>query len=120
MSAPIPNYANKATLDRVVDGDTYWLRLDKGTYAGIRDELVVDVRLEGIDIVERNDVLGPAARRAAEAFLTEAGRIIVQTVKPDLTGPIGATFQRTRGHVWVDGRDMAELMRQAGFEKPKP
>lgn len=118
MTAPTPNYAHKATLDRVVDGDTYWLRLDLGTYAGVRDELVVDVRLEGIDIVERGDALGPAARRAAEAILSEADRIIVQTSKPDLTAPIGATFARTRGRVWVDGQDLADVLRAAGYEKP--
>lgn len=118
MTPPVPNYTHKATLDRVVDGDTYWLRLDLGTYAGVRDELVVDVRLEGIDVVEADTPHGPAATQRARELLTGASEILVQTSKPDLSSPLGASFARTRGHVWVDGQDMAELMRAAGYEKP--
>lgn len=122
MTPPVPNYTHKATLDRVVDGDTYWLRLDLGTYAGVRAELVVDVRLEGIDVVEASSPTGAAATQHARDLLTgaSAGRvpeIVVQTSKPDLSGPLGASFARTRGHVWVDGHDMADLMRSAGYEK---
>jgi endonuclease YncB( thermonuclease family) len=118
MSGPAPNYTHKAELvERVIDGDTYLLRLDLGTYAGVRLDPVVDIRLEGIDVVERSSALGPAAAALAEATLRR-GKIVVQTSKPDLSGPLGVTFARTRGRVWVDGTDVADVLRSGGYEKP--
>lgn len=104
-----PNYTYKATFVRAKDGDTYVLILDFGKFAGVRALLEVDVRLQGIDTWEMKQPLGFDAMVAAESSLLKAKEILVRTYKP--TGvPIGATFERTKADVWVDGVSMVEIM----------
>lgn len=138
MPEPTPNYAHRASYvppapRERYDGDSFRLALDLGAYVGgaIRQTLIVAIRLEGIDVVEYSDnrpdprsraPIPVAIGRGAAAFtmsqLATAGRITVQTVKPDGVTALGGTFERTRAHVWVDGLDLADLLRDAGYEKP--
>lgn len=132
---PTPNYAHRARYVAAAareryDADSFRLELDLGSYVGgaIRETLVVAIRLEGIDAVERNDErrtrtgrpIGLEARDFTIGQLLRAGEVIAQTVKPDLTGDLGGTFERTRAHVWADGRDLAELLDAAGYAKSNP
>jgi endonuclease YncB( thermonuclease family) len=121
---PTPNYAHRAryvppAAGQRYDGDSFRLELDLGAYVGgaIRPTLEVAIRLEGIDVVERTD------RRLTDYALTLlelAHRITAQTVKPDLSGELGGTFERTRAHVWIDGEDLADALRAAGYSKADP
>jgi endonuclease YncB( thermonuclease family) len=118
VSAPAPNYVHRARLAErneippravpVHDGDTFYLRLDLGTYAGVRVDPVVEIRLQGIDTWELAQPLGLEARAFTALQLTSGKPITVQTVKPDLT-PLGFTFQRTAAHVWIGDDLLADL-----------
>src|SRR4051794_7651409 len=115
IPAPTPNYAHRARYvppgpRERYDGDSFRLELDLGAYVGgaIRPSLEVAIRLEGIDVVELSDKrpttrgapIGTEARDLATYLLERADRIVAQTVKPDLSGELGGTFERTRAHVW--------------------
>jgi endonuclease YncB( thermonuclease family) len=132
---PTPNYAHRAryvppAAGQRYDGDSFRLELDLGAYVGgaIRPTLEVAIRLEGIDVVERTDrrltvrggPIGLEARDYALTLLELAHRITAQTVKPDLSGELGGTFERTRAHVWIDGEDLADALRAAGYSKADP
>lgn len=79
-------YEYKATLKRVVDGDTVWLRVD----LGFRTWVEADFRMLGIDAAERvgvnaNPVLAAAAKAYLEGLIS--GReLTIQTYKPDKYG----------------------------------
>jgi micrococcal nuclease len=80
-------YEYKATLDRVVDGDTVWLNVDLGFRACIR----VDFRLYGIntpELVGATRTAGLAAKTALEQLLA-LGPITVTTHKPEPTDKYG-------------------------------
>lgn len=94
-----------ADLVRVIDGDTYVLRVELGFQVSI----TVPIRLSGIDTPERFTPEGRSARAFAEARL-RSGRIVVT--------PTGArTFERYVAAVTVDGKDLAGLLRAAGHVK---
>ncbi len=71
MTFPAPAYRYRARLERLVDGDTVYLRVD----LGFRVEISVNVRLEGIDAPERFTEAG----KEASAWLSErlAGKDLV-------------------------------------------
>ena len=100
-----PAYRYAATLVRVIDGDTAILRIDVGFHASIE----AHVRLLGWNCPERRDPLGPAATAATEQILRGAGQIIVETQKDK------QTLGRWLGRVFVDGRDIGELLEQRGL-----
>lgn len=128
MTAPLPNYVHRARLahvdelagrsDPVHDGDTFYLRLDLGTYAGTRIDPVIRVRLAGIDTYELREPLGPAARDFTRARL-EQGPVTAATEKPVVLFA-GETLGRVVARVWIGDSDLADLLRAAGYEKPKP
>lgn len=135
MTPPTPNYVHRARLARadevppgavpVHDGDTFYLRLDLGTYAGARIDPVIRIRLAGIDAVELSSPLGPAARKRTLDLLSGSGsafdpRLTVATEKPDSAARLGETLGRTVARVWVDGDDLADVLRNDGFEKGNP
>lgn len=80
-------YEYRATVDRVVDGDTVWLNVDLGFRVIVR----VDFRLWGINTPE---VVGLTRQEglAAKAELTRLlslGPLVVTTTKPESTDKYG-------------------------------
>ena len=128
MPAPVPNYVHRARLARqdeiparatpVHDGDTFYLRIDLGTYAAARIDPVVRFRLLDIDTYELNDPSGKGveARNFTENQLATR-RVTVATEKPVTTSQ-GETVGRVLGAVWVDDDKLSDLLRAAGYEKP--
>lgn len=118
-AAPVPAWVHPATYVEPTprqrpDGDTFRLRLDLGTYAGnVRIDPVITIRLAGIDVVELRSPTGPAARDFTRDRLRGATSIIVATNKPDPAD----TLARTPARVWVDGLELADLLRDAGYAK---
>jgi micrococcal nuclease len=103
-----PAYVYRATLSRVVDGDTYELDID----LGFRVHTIIPVRLHGIDVYERNTPQGIEATAFAHKLLS--GReLVVQSYKDQMT------FARWVGDIWVDDIPVADRLRVAGFEKPQ-
>ncbi len=97
-----------ATLVRVIDGDTYVLRVD----LPFAVSYTATVRLAGLDTPERTTDAGKQARVAAERLL-RSGRIEVAP-----TGKM--TFARHVAQVYVGGQSVADVLAQAGFKKPAP
>lgn len=94
-----------AALVRVVDGDTYVLRVD----LGFDVSYTATIRLADLDTAERFTPEGRLASAAAELFL-RSGKITVQ--------PTGAmTFARHVGHVYVDGVSVAKHLLERGHRK---
>jgi len=106
MTAPTlaPTYIYRAALVRVIDGDTYELQVDLGMRVNTR----ALIRLHGFYAPEARTEAGRFATTQATALLTEAQAIVVQTYK-DVQ-----TFQRWVADVYIDGRLLAERLREAG------
>lgn len=100
-----PAYRYAARLVRMVDADTYVLRIDAGFHVHVETH----VRLNGWNCPERRDPLGPAATAAAEQILKAASQIIVETAKDT------QTFGRWVGAIFVDGRELGVLLEQRGL-----
>jgi micrococcal nuclease len=81
-----------------IDGDTIRMGADR-------------IRLRGIDTPELNEPGGQAARQRLEQLLT-AGSIRIVPRGQDVYG-------RTVADVFVDGRNVAEVLNQEGYAKPR-
>jgi endonuclease YncB( thermonuclease family) len=102
-----PCYRYHATVDRVIDGDTYLLRLD----LGFRASVTIPVRVRGYNAPEMTGVdraRGTLARATAVLFLSNAKVIVVETYKDT------QSFSRWIGDVYVDGVSIAQLLTDAG------
>lgn len=137
MAAPTPNYVHRARLAHpdelpahavpVHDADTFYLRLDLGTYTGARIDPVIRIRLAGIDCWEVSPakpspldpgyVKGYAARDLARSLL-EKREVTAATEKP-IVSDSGETLGRTVARVWVGDDELPDLLRAAGYEKTK-
>lgn len=104
----------KATLIRVVDGDTVWLEVD----LGFRITMKVDFRLYGIDAPERYGIKAdPEAAERSKKYLElllaplPIGRpqaLTIKTYKPDKYG-------RWLADIWTeDGNSVNNLMLLTG------
>lgn len=112
-------YEYKATLIRVVDGDTVWMRVD----LGFRMFAELDFRLYGIDAPERVGIKADPAKAALSKEYIEqllapiAGRpqiLKIQTFKPDKYG-------RWLVEIWTeDGRNINDLMVESGHATEYP
>lgn len=91
--------------ERVIDGDTYVLHLDLGFHITHR----TTVRLLGWSCPELRQPLGREAQRAADELLNAAGTIIVETEKD------AQSFARWIARVWIDGRELGELLEARGL-----
>lgn len=92
-----------ATVERVIDGDSYVLSVSLGFGVSIR----VAVRLRGIDTPELPTPEGLKAKAAAETLLRSG----LVTIKP--TGQ--QTFARWVSDVFVGGQSLAVLLRAGGY-----
>ena len=90
-------YHYRATVDRVIDGDTVDLTLDLGCGVYVKKR----VRLWRINAPERGTPKWSAARDYLADRLGGTDRLIVRTVK-DKTGKYG----RLLGQLYVDGVDI--------------
>lgn len=113
------DYTYRVTkVERVVDGDTFWLRLD----VGFRQEQLTEIRLYGVDCPERrrgSEFEKSEARRATEVSLewlidaASEGNLWVRTHRdPD-------DFGRWLGEVWQDDgvgeRYLSEHLKEEGL-----
>lgn len=81
-----------------IDGDTFRLGSDR-------------IRLRGIDTPELNEPGGDAARQRLEQLLQQ-GTIRIAPYGQDVYG-------RTVADVFVDGRNVAEVLVREGYSKPR-
>lgn len=72
-------YTYRATILRVVDGDTLWVRVDLEPGRWVKQKL----RLRDVDCPEIATPAGRAAKRFTEARVTQARGVTICTTKPD-------------------------------------
>ena len=72
-------YHYKAYVERVIDGDTFWVRIDLGFRFWIRQKL----RLRGLDAPELNTKEGEKTKQFVEGELKGVPWVIITTTKPD-------------------------------------
>lgn len=102
-------YTYKAYVERVVDADTLWLRINLGFNFWVRQK----VRLRGIDAPELDTKAGLAAKRFVEKKLADAPFVIVTTTKPD-------KFDRYLTDVWIsDSVNLNKLLLESGHARLK-
>ena len=95
-----PAYRYRATLSRVIDGDTYVLRVD----LGFRVSADLTFRLRGYDAAERADACGPSETAQARRLLEGASEIVVESYKDT------QTFARWVADIYVDGQPLVALL----------
>ncbi len=99
-----PCYRYRAELARVVDGDTYYLRVDLGFYASA----LIDVRLRGVNAPEHDAAGGADATASARWHLSRAKEIVVESHKDE------RSFERWVCDVYVDSESLADKLVAAG------
>lgn len=107
MTVPVIDYAYAATVERIIDGDTWVLDID----LGFDTHTIQHVRLRGADCPELNTDAGQAARKFVTDLLAQyADGLVVQTQKiPE------RSFARFVADVWLpDGRSLADVLVAAG------
>jgi endonuclease YncB( thermonuclease family) len=72
-------YTYKGDIERVIDGDTIWVKIDLGFGVSTRQKL----RLRGINAPELKTRAGKKAKRFVEEELKAVPSVIVTTTKPD-------------------------------------
>lgn len=107
VAAVTPAYRYRAVLDRVIDADTFKLRVDLGF--GVWS--VITVRVRGIDTAELRTPDGDAAKAAVVRIFQDAPVIVIATYKDQMT------FARWVADVWVDGELFADRLRREGWAK---
>ncbi|MBA3689791.1 MAG: hypothetical protein H0W82_00060 [Actinobacteria bacterium] len=116
MSVPAPAYTYAADLMRVIDGDTFVMRVD----LGFRVRIDVEVRLRGVDAPEVTGASAEAGQVAARfalvtltSLLLPSG-LVIQTHK-GARGGAERSFTRWVADVYLpDGRSLADVMVEAG------
>jgi micrococcal nuclease len=92
------NYVRKVvSIERIVDGDTAYLWIDKGDAEHKRYE----IRFLGVNTPERGQDGYYEAKGHVHNALMEADRIDVQTVKHDVTGFEQGGFGRYLGIIYL-------------------
>ena len=112
LAAPsaTPAAAQSCRIARVVDGDT--LRLDCGGAEEIR------ARLMGFDTPETHRPRCAAERRAGEAATERLSRLIGRATAARIAFEGTDRYGRALTRLWLDGRDVAALMIEAGLARP--
>jgi len=113
-----PNYTYRATLDRVIDGDTIDVMLDVGFYTTMKKRLrflELDTEELRSSDASRRELAKEAKARVIE-LLENADTIYVQTTM-DKTGKYG----RLLAYVWYETagvqHNLNEQMLNEGFQK---
>lgn len=84
---------------KVIDGDTFYTVDDK-------------IRIAGIDTPERGEPGYKEARDALAKLLSGSKVVVVEPIAKD-------RYARTVAKVYVDGKNVAELLREWGYAKKK-
>ena len=109
MSAPEPCYVRKAQFVAPVDGDSFYVRLDHGSFPNTRSEDTIEVRVLDLWCPELDEPGGPEAADFTTSVMRQAAKIVVQTFRTK--GDKGkGSFARTIGDVWVDDERLADVV----------
>jgi endonuclease YncB( thermonuclease family) len=101
-----PAYIYRATLTRVIDGDTFEFAID----LGFKVSAVQRIRLRDLFAAEAGTPAGAAATARAHTVLTQAAQIVLVTQKTRRGADV-KTLDRYVADVWVDGQLLADVLR---------
>lgn len=108
-----PVYQYRATLNRIIDGDTYVLDVD----LGFRITAAITIRLHDFDtpeVVGEQKPRGLAAKAFVERVLvsaSEANTIVIVSYKDAMS------FARWIADVYIAGQLLREILQSAGHAK---
>lgn len=103
-----PPYTYRASLIRVIDGDTYELDLDLGFHVHHH----TTIRILGWDAAESNTPKGKEVIPVVISLFAAATMILVSTEKD------AQTFARWLGRISLDGQDLGETLAARGLVVP--
>ena len=94
-------YTYRAELERVIDGDTVWMRVHLGFNFWLRQKL----RLRDLDAAELGTKEGEKAKRFVEDQLKNVSAAVVTTTKPD-------KYDRYLSDIWIGETNLNRLLLQ--------
>lgn len=110
MTAPEPGWITEVDYIRPVDGDTIEVEIRRR----------FKVRIQDIDVYEKNTEKGQKAIDFVDSKLIDAKEIIV---KIPTNSPLKLmdmnSFERIVGEIYVNGRKLSTMLRAEGYEKNK-
>ena len=101
-------YTYTAELERVVDGDTLWMKIRLGFGISTSRKL----RLRGIDCPELGTRAGLAAKKFAEKILAPHASFVVTTTKPD-------KYDRYLSDIWIGDLNLNQQLLENNFARLK-
>jgi endonuclease YncB( thermonuclease family) len=103
-----PGLTTKVDYVRTVDGDTIEVEIRRSFH----------VRLKDIDVYERYTDMGKEATAYVHSILSDAGEILlfIPSNDPEKLMDINS-FSRLVGEIYVDGKNLNDLLEEKGFEK---
>ena len=104
-----PCYRYRAQVLRVIDGDTYVIRVDLGFRIGVD----VEVRLHGYNCPELTAINGREAKAAVEAIVL--GKTILVETYRDVR-----SFARWVADLYVDGEHLGDHLCRLGMASVRP
>ncbi len=94
---------------RAIDGDTVQVKIER----------TFNIRLRDIDVIELKEQGGKEARDFVARQMEEANTIKVFIPSNDPHKLMDMqSFERLVADVYIDGRNLADVLRTAGYEKP--
>jgi endonuclease YncB( thermonuclease family) len=95
---------------RVIDGDTIEVKVERTFH----------VRLRDFDAVELKSLTGQDAKEFVEYVFKNGDKvqIFIPSNNPTKLTDV-VSFERVVADVYVDGQNLADMVRAAGYEKPK-
>lgn len=110
MSAPESGFSTQVEYVRAVDGDTVEVELRRRFHVRIRD----------IDAVELKSPTGISAKTFVAMTLMAAKELKIFVPTNDTLKLMDInSFNRIVADLYVDGKSLAEIIREAGYEKNK-
>lgn len=101
-----PSYVYRAIAERVIDGDTYVIRID----LGFRCAVSFEGRLHGANCPEKNTDEGKKVKAYVEQLLTPNVPLVVMSFKDE------RTFARWVVDVWLpNGESLAQKLLAMGY-----
>lgn len=104
-----PSYLYRATITRVIDGDTYDVDVDAGFHIVVR----MPLRLAHIDTPEKYTDAGKIAKAKAEQLVGDLPReVLVRTFK------VSDKYGRYLADIFIDGVSLADTLIAGGYGLP--
>lgn len=111
MIEPSNGLTTEATVTKIIDGDTLELKIER-TF-NVR---LTDGKLPHFNVAEKNTPVGQAATSFLKQILPEGTqvKVFIPTNNPEHLMDINS-FNRIIGEIWVNGRQLTEILTESGF-----